>query len=79
MCREVEPMSDEFTEEDWEHGGRFFRAEVRLDCCEYTVWAKNEDKACEKILEMADSHMSIPKLVSSKEEGSKEKTHWDDE
>ena len=72
-------MSDEFTEEDWEHGGRFFRAEVRLDCCEYTVWAKNEDKACEKILEMADSHMSIPKLVSSKEEGSKEKTHWDDE
>ena len=86
MCREVEPMSDEFTEEDWEHGVRFFRAEVRMDVEEFTVWAKNEDEAVEKILAMADNHTYIPKLVSSKEERSeplkiypKEKTHWDDE
>ena len=76
---------DEFTEKDWEHGQRFFRAEVRLWTEEFTVWAKNEDEACEKILAMADSEMYIPVLVSSKEERSealkiypKEKTHWND-
>ena len=69
---------DEFTEKDWENGHRFFRAEVRLSIEEFTVWAKSEDEACKKILAMADSEMYIPVLVSSKEEDSKTKTHWND-